>query len=151
GEIEDPAAVRSLDRLFDREEDLRDAIIWAMGEIGNDDADRARRDAFRTLREDPRENEEVWAGELDDSLVEIIRPLPISISTLLGRLRSNNAETRRLAAFKLGLFGIMRRPRIIRAVNPLLDTLRDPVPEVRAMAIWSLDEINPSRWRRNSR
>jgi hypothetical protein len=32
-----------------------------------------------------------------------------------------------------------------RAVDGLLDALRDPVGEVRARAIWSLDEINPSR------
>jgi HEAT repeat protein len=33
-----------------------------------------------------------------------------------------------------------------RAVEPLLDLLRDAEPAVRAMAVWALDEINPTRY-----
>jgi beta-lactamase regulating signal transducer with metallopeptidase domain len=149
GEIENPTALNTLTRVFDYEKDLQRAVIWSLGEISGEEADIARNHAFGVMQEQPRDNEEVWAGRLDDAMVEEVRALPDDFPALLADLESSNADIRRLSAFKLGLFGIMQRVQVIRAVNPLLDSLRDPVPEVRAMATWALDEINPSRWGRS--
>jgi beta-lactamase regulating signal transducer with metallopeptidase domain len=148
GEIEDPSALVTLERLLDRDKALRYPVIWALGEIAGTDARRARDHAFDLLHEPVRENREVWTGDLDELLVEAVRPPPDDISTLIEGLRDRDAERRQQAALGLGLYGIRCHPRVMWAVNPLLDALRDPVPEVRAMAVWSLDEINPSRWGR---
>jgi HEAT repeat protein len=71
------------------------------------------------------------------------------VDRLLEQLRSGTAEKRRDAALNLGLLGMSDRfdslADVERAVGGLLEALRDPAPEVRARAVWSLDEINPSR------
>jgi hypothetical protein len=146
GEIEDPTALGALTEVFSREEDLRDAVIWALGEISGERGDRAREQAFRELGRSPRKNDQVWSGELQEEEPDWTALRARDISGFLNDLNSVSAETRREAAFKLGLCGILELRESAGAVEPLLNTLRDPVPEVRAMAIWSLDEINPSRW-----
>ena len=52
---------------------------------------------------------------------------------------SSLAADRGAAALRLGVLGD------VAAVDPLLDALRDPDPGVRAMAVWALDEINPTQ------
>jgi HEAT repeat protein len=58
---------------------------------------------------------------------------------LISALRHEDPGTRVSAAERLGRLGSER------AVDALLNALRDPEPAVRAMAIWSLDETNPTR------
>jgi beta-lactamase regulating signal transducer with metallopeptidase domain len=147
GEIEDPSAVDPLVDAFESDDDMRLAVVWALGEIensGSRKAERARDDAFDALGRRPRDNDQVWAGDL-----EYYRPRSKNVPALIGRLGSDDYETRRDAALNLGFLGIRHQyestGEVELAVDALLETLRDPVPEVRAAAVWSLDEINPSR------
>jgi len=64
---------------------------------------------------------------------------------MIEQLRTGDEEDRLDAAFQLGRFGITDCLESTDVVDPLLNTLRDPAPEVRAMACWALDEFNPSR------
>ena len=61
------------------------------------------------------------------------------VSALTDALGNSDAEMRASAAEWLG------KADDERSVEALLDALRDPDPAVRAMAIWALDETNPSR------
>jgi HEAT repeat protein len=149
GEIEDAAAVAVLVRTFEREEDLREAIIWALGEIenrGSRRAGEARVAAFEEMGKRPWRNEQVWAGHLGKR-----RPKSEHLREILDDLKSRDAEDRRDAALDLGYLGVNKdydsKDETMDAVDALIVALRDPVPEVRAAACWSLDEINPSRWR----
>jgi HEAT repeat protein len=147
GEIEDPSAVDPLVDAFEADEKLRLAVVWALGEIasaGSSKAARAREDCFESLGRRAWRNEQVWAGELDRH-----PPRTGDVNDLLDRLRSDDAESRREAALGLGYMGGGHRyeseSEVERVVDALIQSLRDPVPEVRAAATWSLDEINPSR------
>ncbi len=147
GEIENPSAVDPLVEAFEQDEDMRLAVLWALGEIenrGSRKAGRAREDAFDKIDHRSWNNDEVWTGELGDDF-----PDTRNVRTILTQLWSNQAETRRDAALNLGYLGILHHYESTReteqVVDALLATLRDPVPEVRAAAVWSLDEINPSR------
>jgi len=147
GEIEDPSAVDALMDAFNRDERLRLAVVWALGEIAGSDsrrAARAREECFESLGRRAWRNEQVWAGELDRHL-----PPSRDVKDLLDWLQSDDAESRREAALGLGYLGIGHRfesgSEVERAVDALIEALRDQVPEVRAAAVWSLDEINPSR------
>jgi HEAT repeat protein len=163
GEIEHPSAVPVLSKTFDRDTELRGAVIWALGEIRGEEAKKARAGAFKIWGRAPWENDQVWAGELirgplvkreggrykaEEESMDYTEDLP----TLLARLRDGSDDTRRKAAFNCGVLGIRDRYESMEdvetVVDALLKALCDPVPEVRAMAIWSLDEINPSRSRR---
>ncbi len=158
GEIEDPVVLGPLERSFQDEQerslpadrDLADAFIWALGEIGTPDAEAIRSRILRRTGQRPRENAEVWNGRLDDNMAVEACRLPAGLSRLLRDLGHTDTRIRHLAAFKLGIYGLLGVPRVIGAVNPLLDILDDPDPGVRAMAVWALDEINPSRWGRGS-
>ncbi|MFC1573142.1 HEAT repeat domain-containing protein [Candidatus Eisenbacteria bacterium] len=144
GEIDDRLARGVLRQIRDEDPELRDAAEWALYELSD------------------RENDGVWAGEekrLDD-LRDIERQLKgqniddidfeITVDELLQHLRSTSAEERRKAALLLGAAGLAAAYESLEeteeAVKGLLAALQDPEPEVRAQAIWSLDEINPSRW-----
>jgi HEAT repeat protein len=148
GEIEDPSAVDALFDAFERDSDLRGAIVWALGEIenrGSRRAEDARVAAFEDWGKRSWPNEEVWTGRLDKR-----HPKNENVKVILRDLESRSADTRRDAALSLGYLGIHRgydsREEIVEAVDALIVALRDSVPEVRAAAVWSLDEINPSRW-----
>jgi HEAT repeat protein len=69
---------------------------------------------------------------------------------LLQELRSEDHQSRRDAALSLGILGQGRdydsTVEKERVVDALLVSMGDPVPEVRAAAVWALDELNPSRW-----
>ena|GEM_PF-1860568 len=146
GEIEDPAAFRPLQRFCrEKTDEHLNAVIWALGEIGTDDSREVRTLLLRQTGQPARENQEVWVGEISDHLVIEAGLLPARLASLLNDLHASEPRTRRLTAFKLGIYGVLGLPRITGAVNPLLDTLDDPDPGVRAMAVWALDEINPSR------
>jgi HEAT repeat protein len=151
GEIEDSKAIDVLSGVFDQEEELRPAVIWALGEISGDEAEMAREAAFTVWRRSSWENDEVWTGRLDWGRIRRESARTGNVATLLNDLRSGSGERRRTAAFELGLLGINGDESAIQGIIPLLDTLRDPVPEVRAMVVWALDEINPSRWGDNYR
>jgi beta-lactamase regulating signal transducer with metallopeptidase domain len=136
GEIEHPAAVTALLEALQQHRELRGPVIWALGEIGGREANAARAAVFAEWGRAPWDNDEVWTGRLGS---DAARPLARELSALIAALRDDDSRMRRSAAEWLGIRGDER------AVDPLLDTLRDPQPPVRAMAIWALDEINPSR------
>jgi beta-lactamase regulating signal transducer with metallopeptidase domain len=147
GEIEDPSAVDPLVEAFENEDNLRLAVVWALGEIegnGSRAASRARDKAVDDLERRYWDNDEVWTGDLG-----AYHPDSRDVPALLRRLRSDDYRTRRDAALSLGFLGVNHdydsTGEVVTVVDALLSTLRDPVPEVRAAAVWSLDEINPSR------
>jgi HEAT repeat protein len=141
GEIENPAAVSALVEALDRYPELREPVIWALGEIGGGEmgggeAASVREEIFAESGRHPYDNDEVFTGHLGSYRA---RPMADDLSTLTGALQDDDPFTRISAAERLGDKGDER------AVNALLDALRDPDPAVRAMAIWALDETNPSR------
>jgi beta-lactamase regulating signal transducer with metallopeptidase domain len=151
GEIESPSALEYLVEAFDSEEGLQGAVIWALGEIHGDKAERARMAAFEVIDERPWPNEEVWTGTLGErGAFKWLRKRGSSarredVIEMIEQLRSSDPDDRLDAAFQLGRFGIGDSIETTEVIDPLLDTLRDPAPEVRAMAVWALDEFNPSR------
>jgi HEAT repeat protein len=136
GEIEDPAAVSALAAAFRRTDGLRGSVVWALGEIEGEAAAAARASAFEEWQRIPWENDEVWVGDWSP---EGTVPFSMDVAGLTRRLQDSDAGTRRLAAWNLGMLGNAE------ALDPMLDALRDPDPAVRAMVVWALDEINPSR------
>lgn len=142
GEIEDTEAVVPLMAAFRKESELGPAIVWALGEIGSDEADIARSIAFGKMGETPRPNTQVWARAEDVEFGE----LDFDIGSLLVKMRSSDPGGRYKAAVLMGVLGIVDGiDEVELVVDALLGALRDSVPEVRAAAIWSLDEMNPSR------
>ncbi len=136
GEIEHPDAVPMLVSAVDQDPTLGTAAIWALGEIDDEGAVHARH-AVRVKVDVPvGAHLQVWTGGY-----AVERDVTVSrdVDELIGQLTSSSARERRAAAQRLGVFGAYE------AVDPLLDMLRDPEPSVRAMAVWALDEINPSR------
>ncbi len=136
GEIEHAAAVEPLSEAYRREAGLREPVIWALGEIGGREAEAERAAIFAAWGRGSWENDEVWTGRLGSTEAS---DLEGDLSALLAALSDGDPWMRRSAAECLGCLGDER------AVEGLLDALRDPEPSVRAMAIWALDEINPSR------
>jgi HEAT repeat protein len=135
GETEHPDALRPIVDAFDDDEELRAAAFWAMGEIPTREAHAARLTAAGVLERGSTRHGEVWTGRL-----EYGADLGHNVSDLVRQLRqSTDTAERRRAAWNLGVVGELD------AVDPLLDALRDPDPSVRAMAVWALDEINPTR------
>lgn len=130
GETEHPSVVGALVNAAGQDPSLEPAVVWALGEIETEEAAAARR-----VLGDDTPHSEVWTG----SGVSFVTQGIGTVESLLRELRSTNPSARRAAAMQLGLLDDDR------AIDPLLDTLRDPVPAVRAMAVWALDEINPSR------
>jgi len=148
GEIESPSAVDALVDASDRNAELGGAIVWALGEIarrGSGHAATARKDLFDDMGLRPWDNEQVWTGDLGGHY-----PRSQNVSLLLEELNSEDHGARRDAALSLGFLGVQRdydsTVESERVVDALLESMSDPVPEVRAAAVWSLDEINPSRW-----
>jgi HEAT repeat protein len=143
GEIENPSAVEPLVKMFGQE-DLRAAVVWALGEIRGEKALEARRQLFTEWGRTPWKNDQVWTGVLGKRL-----PESDDVETVLHDLRRGDVEERRLASLTLGHLGIRHRlvssQAVEEAVDSLLDALHDPEPAVRAAAVWALDEINPSR------
>lgn len=147
GEIEQPSAVEPLLAAFEDDDDLYLAVVWALGEIeqrGSRHAGIARAEVFDAVGKRPWRNDQVWTGSLNRSV-----PRSKDVSELVGNLRSGDDGMRRDAALGLGLLGQRggydSMIEVESAVDALLVTLRDNEPEVRAAAVWSLDEINPSR------
>ena len=136
GEIEHSAAIGPLVEAFERDETLAEPVIWALGEIDTDRASAARWGVFEALNLRPRENTEVWTGDwLGWDGPRRLRDL----ATLETAMTENDPDKRQYAAWEMG------HRDDERAVEFLLDLLRDENPAVRAMAIWALDETNPSR------
>jgi HEAT repeat protein len=136
GEIEHPAAVEPLSEAYGREVGLREPVIWALGEIGGGEAEAERVAIFAAWGRGSWENDEVWTGRLGSTEASALEG---DLNALLAALSEDDPRMRRSAAEYLGCWGDER------AVEGLLDALRDPEPSVRAMAVWALDEINPSR------
>ena len=140
GEIEHSSAVEALMDALRQDDALREPVIWALGEIGGRQAESARDAVFREWNRRPWENTEVFAGEWHGWSGSAPTH---DVDRLAGDLTSGDGDARQEAAWKLGLLDDEL------AVEYLLDALRDPDPAVRAMAIWALDETNPSRERRS--
>jgi HEAT repeat protein len=136
GEIEHSSAVSALVETAERRPELREPAIWALGEIGGGGAEEARDALIDRVGLRHAENDEVWTGRLGSREA---RPMSRDVPALIAALSDDDAGMRRSAAEWLGESGDPQ------AVDPLLDALRDPDPSVRAMAVWALDEINPSR------
>ncbi len=147
GEIEDPYAVKALEKAYESDERLALAVVWALGEIGKRgdyDANDLREEIIDRLGKRSWRNEEVWTGHLRKRL-----PRSRDVKELIDELSNKDEDERRRAAFTLGGIGIKQdyetMSEVESAVRALIAALEDPAPEVRAMAIWALDEINPSR------
>ena len=147
GEIENTYAVRALEKAYESDERLALAVVWALGEIskrGDYDANDLREEIIDRLGKRSWRNEEVWTGHLRKRL-----PRSRDVNELIDELSNKDEDERRMAAFTLGGMGIKQdyetMSEVESAVRALIAALEDPEPEVRAMAIWALDEINPSR------
>jgi beta-lactamase regulating signal transducer with metallopeptidase domain len=147
GEIENPRATEPLETAYESDERLALAVVWALGEIartGSDEADDLREEIIDDLGKRPWRNQQVWTGTLKKEL-----PSSREVERLIEDLAGKDEDARRAAAFSLGSLGIKHDYETIgeveTAVRALIAALEDPVPEVRAMAVWALDEINPSR------
>ena len=146
GEIGEPEAVVPLMGAFERDERMQRAIIWALGEIAGDEARVARFIAFGKMGEEPWENKEVWISNENTDFDEA----DFEVGALLAEIGSVDPDSRYKGVALLGVLGIVDGfDDIDPVVDALLNALRDPVPAVRAAAIWSLDETNPSRSIRN--
>jgi HEAT repeat protein len=136
GEIERSTAIDPIVDAVARYPELAEPAIWALGEIGGRRANEARDELFGQLGQRGRENDQVWAGRLG---TRDARSMSGDVSALIDALGDSDAEMRTSAAEWMG------KADDEQAVEVLLDALRDPDPAVRAMAVWALDETNPSR------
>ena len=161
GELENPSSVESLiSATRDDRASIRQAAAWSLGQIqgtseilmrlaASDTDAGVRREAMRWL---PRRSNETLsllidrAADVDEGVrVQAIGALgeignPLATPTLLALLEPDQWSAVRVAAIRsLGKIGDPV------AVDALLGLLRDADHDVRAMAVWSLDEINPSR------
>lgn len=162
GELENPQSVAPLKKyLRDRNPDLRFATVWALGEVRTKDAMEAvstmqndenpfvRKMAIKTLQRPKK-----WASGATAELYPILSEFDIdeiemqakkykrqndAINTFLTDLKDSDPETRILAAYFLGRIGSPE------ALDGLFAALNDTHVEVRFVAVWALDEINPSR------
>jgi HEAT repeat protein len=137
GEIGDPVGVEPLRAAAAQHPDLLGPVRWVLGEIGG--APLVRRSGL--LGEGVIPDPDVWAGRFTAAGASArgasLETLPVA--RLIDELRAPVVPQRAAAALALGRAGDER------AVDPVLDALRDSSPEVRAAAVWALDEINPSR------
>jgi HEAT repeat protein len=137
GEIGHPYAVSPIMAAVEDHPKLREAAFWALGEIDGDRADDARRGLYGRRDTHGWENDQVWTGHLGNQLP---RSVSKDVTSVIAVLQDEDPRVRRSAAEWLGGRGDPR------AVEPLLEVLRDSEPAVRAMAVWALDEINPTRF-----
>jgi beta-lactamase regulating signal transducer with metallopeptidase domain len=172
GELEDSRGVGPLiDGLHDGDADVRLVSAWALGEIKDN---RAIDPLVETLADsDPivREMAVLALGEIEhssavDPLMDALRQdeaLLEPVIWALGEIGGRQAESARDQVFREWNRRAWDNTEVFAgewhgwrgsapdelAVEYLLDALRDPDPAVRAMAIWALDETNPSRERRH--
>jgi beta-lactamase regulating signal transducer with metallopeptidase domain len=135
GEIGSTRSIGPIMNAAQDDDALRESAYWALSQIGGQRAHDAREQLFQNRRTRGWENEQLWTGELGNSAA---RSIAGDVPALIEALADRDADMRTSAAEYLGELGDPR------AVKTLLETLRDPDPEVRAMAVWALDEINPS-------
>jgi HEAT repeat protein len=136
GEIESSTAIDPIVDAVARYPELAEPAIWALGEISGSRANRARDELFKQLGQRGRDNDQVWAGRLG---TREARSMAGDASALIDAMGDGDAEMRASAAEWLG------KADDESSVESLLDALRDADPAVRAMAVWALDETNPSR------
>jgi HEAT repeat protein len=135
GELGHPSAVAPLMEALQQHGALLEPVYRALGKIKGEQAHSLR----HTLEQElglRQQDDEIFIGGL---VMVRARQVAPSLPSLAAAVRSDDPSLRRLAAEWLGLQGNER------AVDLLLGALRDPEPSVRTVAIWALDEINPSR------
>jgi hypothetical protein len=137
GEIGHPYAVSPIMNAVEDHSELREAAFWALGEIDGDRADEARRKLYGRQDSHGWENDQVWTGRLG---TQLSRSVSRDVISVIVALQDEDPSVRRSAAEWLGERGDPR------AVEPLLEGLRDSEPAVRAMVVWALDEINPTTY-----
>jgi HEAT repeat protein len=137
GEIEHSSAVSSIVEAVKGHPELREPAFWALGEIDGNRAQVARRELYGRRGSPDWENGAVWTGHMGTPLSSSVSR---GVTSVIAALSDEDPDVRRSAAEWLGERGDPR------AVEPLLDLLRDAEPAVRAMAVWALDEINPTRY-----
>jgi HEAT repeat protein len=147
GEIEHPSAIRPLNETYKRDKEMGGAVAWALGEIGTSRARSLQRKILKDLGKTSLQTNQVWIGELEDR--RDLKLVPSDLDDLIDQVHDDDAKIRRLAALKIGIIGVRQEfeslDEVEDAVDALISVLRDPDPRVRAVAVWSLDEINPSR------
>ena len=151
GEITDPQPIGALLRALDQDESLWAAVVWALGEIKGQAAAAARSRLFARRQLEPWDHEEVWTGRLSDQEI-----YTTDFDVACRDLRHGDDRHRGQAAWTLGMMGYLDLwsswEQVTGCVHALLEALRDPAAEVRALAVWALDEIGPSwsirDWRR---
>ncbi len=155
GELEDrqPTA-RLIGTLKDPNPEIRMAAVWALGEIGTDKALKAVKEAQRdqntlvktmanrvvnNVDSETEIQEEMVLGnqkigeQVDLALKQIGSH---DMASVVNKLEDQDPTVRKAAAYVLGLHGNAQ------AVKPLIAVLQDADPDVRAMAVWALDEID---------
>jgi HEAT repeat protein len=155
GEIGSPGITRDLLQMLDDSDPaIRATAVWSLGEIGTDRAfsavEKSRQDhdvfvqgmAERVLltADSQLEMQEELAARDPEirNLVDSIRRETTNSDhiMLVARLGHDSPLVRSAAAYSLG------RTKNIRGVDALIAAIRDQDPDVRAMVVWALDEIN---------
>ena len=156
GEIKDPQPIeRLVDMLEDSNREIRAAAIWALGEIGThralalvrrsqqDEDELVKSMANRVImaRNSKLEVQEELVATDSEIKKHVDRALKENanskdLTNLVAKLGHDSALIRMATAYSLGRIGD------VRAVDALIAAVRDPDPDVRAMVVWALDEIN---------
>ena len=155
GELEDQQPTEQLiGTLKDPNPDIRTATVWALGEIGSDKALKAVKEAQRDQNalvknmanrvlnhgdsESEMQEQLVVENQKIGEQVELALKQTSShgMASVVNKLKDQNPTVRKAAAYVLGVHGNSQ------AIKPLMAVLRDTDPEVRAMVVWALDEID---------
>jgi HEAT repeat protein len=140
-----------IERLKDKNSDVRRNVAWALGEIGDARAVDALIKALKDEDSDVRKSV-AWAlGEIgwkpgnDEERVlyyiangdwdECVKMGSFAVEFLIERLKDKNSDVRRNVAWALGEIGDAR------AVDALIKALKDEDSDVRKSVAWALGEI----------
>lgn len=158
GELESSDALACLkSAMHDENPDVRYAVVWALGELRHEEAFRSITDALKDDCVSVRAYAvEIMARLGTDEAVEVLLPLledpelRIRERTAYALGRSSKEEAAKALISYLNAPEVSMRIEVIRALGwirhpcalePVLEMLHDTDMEVRAMAVWALDNI----------